>query len=258
VPRLLERFAHFGIHATFFVVARDAEARAATLRALAEAGHEVASHSLTHPPAFASLPADRLQEELRESKRLLESAVGREVAGFRAPHFDLRSGMLAAVAGAGYRYDASGYPTPLLAAARLALAVRGDDPLGALSLTAWPFTLRRAPHAVQTGGRELLEFPAAVTPLLRLPVYHTLRFVTARAAFANRLAGFAARGESLSYTLHAVDALGLAEDGVDPRLRSHPGMAWPLARKLAALDDVLEGILRRYEPRTFRERLADA
>ena len=41
-----------GVRATFFVVGRDAPAIAPTLRALAAAGHEIASHTLTHPMPF--------------------------------------------------------------------------------------------------------------------------------------------------------------------------------------------------------------
>lgn len=255
LPRLIERFARFGVRATFFVVARDAGTQGATVARLSREGHEVASHSLTHPLALTRLPAEELTRELVESRALLARAAGEEIAGFRAPNFDLDARVLRGLARAGYRYDASGYPTPMLLTARLLLAARSGDPRAVLRMRPWPRSFVRHPHRLDRALGGLAEFPTAVTPRLRLPVYHTMRFFSARAPFLRRLEGFAARGEPLSYPLHAVDALGLAEDGVDARLARHPGMALPLEEKLAALDDVLRLIATRFEPAPFRDRL---
>jgi hypothetical protein len=255
LPRLLERCARAGVRATFFCVGRDATAHAAGLGCIAAAGHEVASHSLTHPLALARLPAGALRRELVESKRLLERAIDREVAGFRAPNFDVDARVLGEVAAAGYRYDASGYPTPLLAAARVVLALKGGDPMSVLRMRPFPHSLERAPHRHGAAGG-LAEFPASVTRFARWPVYHTLRLLGGPGPTHRRIEGFARRGEPLSYALHAVDVLGLAEDGVDPRLAPHPGMCLPLADKLSALDQVLGLVAGRFEVTTFLDRLA--
>lgn len=255
LPRLLQCFERHAIRATWFVVARDAAAQAAAVGALIAAGHEVASHSLTHPLAFARLTPERQREELEGSKRALEAAGAGQVAGFRSPNFDMDARALGALAAAGYRYDASGYPTPLLLPARVVLALKSRDPFAVLRLRPWPFTLRRAPHTLDAGGRALREFPVSVTPVTRFPVYHTLRYGTSDARFAATLDGFVRRGESLSYPLHAVDALGLTEDCVDPRLAGHPGMAAALAAKLDLLDRSLKAIAERFETATFRERM---
>ena len=255
LPRLLERCARAGVRATFFCVGRDAAAHAAALGCIAAAGHEVASHSLTHPLALTRLPAGALRRELVESKRLLERAIDREVAGFRAPNFDADARVLGEVAAAGYRYDASGYPTPLLAAARVVLALKGGNPVSVLRMRLFPHSLERAPHRHGTAGG-LAEFPASVTPLARWPVYHTLRLLGGPGPTHRWIEGFALRGEPLSYALHAVDVLGLTEDGVDPRLAPHPGMRLPLTGKLSALDQVLGLIAARFEVTTFQDRLA--
>ena len=55
--------------------------------------------------------------------------------------------------------------------------------------------------------------------------------------------------------LHAVDGIGLTEDGIDARLSKHPGMDRPLAEKIAKLDRVLACIAEHYEVRTYAERL---
>jgi hypothetical protein len=256
LPRLGELFARVGIRATLFVVSRDAAPHAGALRALADQGHEIASHSATHPLALTRLSDAALEHELAGSRAALEAACGAEVSGFRSPNFDMDARVLAALRRAGYRYDASGYPTPVLTAARLLLAIRSRDPLGVLRLRLWPFSWQRVPHRVPAGEGTLEEFPVSVHGPLRLPVYHTARYVMPERSFLAALDALAARGQPLSYPLHAVDVLGLAEDRVDPRLAQHPGMDRPLAAKLELLEHSLRAIVARFEPRTFRERVA--
>lgn len=255
LPRLGEAFARAGVRATLFVVGRDAAAHAADLRALVAGGHEIASHSLTHPLALTRLGEAALARELADSRRGLEDACGAPVVGFRSPNFDMDARTLGALARAGYRYDASGYPTPVLAAARLLLALKSRDPLGVLRLRLLPFSWRTEPHRVPAGGGTLAEFPVSVHGPLRLPVYHTARYVLPEARFIAALDALVARRRPLSYPLHAVDVLGLAEDHVDPRLAGHPGLDWPLERKRALLGASLAAIAARFTPRTFRDRL---
>lgn len=289
LPRLLEIFSRTGVRATFFLVARDAADHRDAIAALAHAGHEVASHSLTHPIAFASLPAERMREELEGSRHALEAAVGAAVIGYRSPNFDMSQRALLALLDAGYRYDASAYPTPFLIPARLLLAIKSRDPAAVFKLKAWPFTWRREPHAwrsnddertpviarsmrangdpagpaapgqrtIRAGerARALHEFPVSVTPGLRAPFYHTARYFMDEPRFERTLEGFMHRGEALSYPLHAVDALGLAEDHVDSRLARHPGMNRTLVAKLDLLERSLASIAARFECVPFRDRL---
>jgi hypothetical protein len=146
----------------------------------------------------------------------------------------------------------------MLVPARLLLALKSRDAGGVLKLRAWPFTWRRDPHRLTVGARTLHEFPVSVTPTLRWPVYHTLRYGMSDGRFARVLDGFVKRGEPLSYPLHAVDALGLAEDKVDPRLAKHPGLGRPLAAKLDLLERTIAAIAARFEPLPFRDRLTAA
>ena len=256
LPRLMEAFARAGVHATLFVVGRDAGRHAASLAALAAAGHEVASHSHTHPMALARLPRERVLAELVDSRAALSRAAGADTIGFRAPNFDLDRRSVPLLAAAGYRYDASGYPSLFLMAARALLTLKSGDPAGVMRLRATPFTWNRRPHRWRAGGHEVVEFPTAVSPVLRLPIYHTTRYLMSEAGFAAHLDGFVRRGEAMCYPLHAVDALGLAEDRVHPRLAPHPGMDFPLETKLRLLDRTLAEIARRFDTVTYREHLA--
>jgi Polysaccharide deacetylase len=255
LPRLIAHFARAGVRATFFVVARDAVSQRAAIAAITTSGHEVASHSLTHPLAFSRLPRERMREELSESRHRLEAVTGEPVLGFRAPNFDLDAVGERELFAAGYRYDASSYPTPLLLPARVVLALKSGDPAGVLRMALWPRSFRRGPHRVNVDLGTLVEFPTSVTPIARMPVYHTMRYFTDRRRFEATLDGFVRRNEPLSYPLHAVDALGLEEDRVDARLARHPGMRVPLAEKLRLLDEVLAAIRARFEVAPFRDRL---
>lgn len=256
IPRLLRIMERTGIRATFFVVGRDVPAHAGVIAAIAAAGHEIASHSQTHPMGFGRLSKERMRAELNESKAALEAAGAGEVIGFRAPNFDVSERLVGALAESGYRYDASAYPTPLLLPARAVLAFKSRDPRGVFRMRVWPSTLERLPYDWSVNSVTVREYPTTVTPLLRLPFYHTMRYFLPLWRFQARLSWFARHGEPLSYPLHAVDALGLVEDGVDARLRRHPGMDWGLERKLDMLEASLEAIAERFEPLPFRDRLA--
>ncbi|MCR4437443.1 MAG: polysaccharide deacetylase family protein [bacterium] len=72
------------------------------LSALAAAGWEVGSHSLSHLP-LTWVGTARLRSELRDSKALLEDRLGRPVRFFSYPFGVLSEGVVAAVQEAGYK-----------------------------------------------------------------------------------------------------------------------------------------------------------
>lgn len=258
LPRLAEVFARCGVRATFFVVGRDAPAIATMLRGLAAAGHEIASHTLTHPMPFVRVARSQIHKEVGESKRLLEEASGSEVIGFRAPNWDMSTRAVMPLAKAGYRYDASGFPTPLQIPARMLLAWKARTPRTLWRMRPWPFTLRRHPYRWEAEGHTIHEFPISVTPLMRFPIYHTSRYMISARAFGGHLDGFVRRGENFYYALHAVDALGQSEDRVNPSLARHPGMEHPLAYKLDLLATSLTAIAERFASTTYRAQLQPA
>jgi len=254
---LLGLFADHGIRATFFVLARDVPAELERLTEIGAAGHEVASHGIDHLPSLSRRPPSEIRDELARSRQRIEAATGREVVGFRAPDWSAGVRLVAALDATGYRYDASLVPSPVLSAGRLLLAARARSLRDALNVRLPP-SLRRVPFRWVSGGAAIIEFPLAVTPRLRLPIYHTLRPSYSDDTFARHLDGFVARGEPLSYALHGVDALGLAEDGVDGRLKAHPGMAASLEAKLALLDGTFGAIAARFSTRPYADRLSPA
>ena len=138
--------------------------------------------------------------------------------------------------------------------ARLVLLAKGQG-ASAAGLRFLPFSWSRRVFDLERGA--LREFPVSVTTWTRFPVYHTAAYLLGERRLVRMVEAVARRGLALSYPLHAVDALGLAEDGVDARLARHPGMDRPLAAKVATLDAVLGAIAARFACIPFRERLGE-
>jgi cystathionine beta-lyase/cystathionine gamma-synthase len=87
-----------------------------------------------------------------------------------------------------------------------------------------------------------VEFPVAVTPRLRLPVYHTFAYFVSAQRFRRNLDALLRSGLPVFYEFHAADLLELVADGVDRRMDRHPGMGDSLARKRALLRETLQTI----------------
>lgn len=110
VELLLELLGQSAARATLFVLGDLARRHGPLVRRLADAGHEIASHGMTHR-LLNRLPAADRRYEIAASKRLLEDVTGAEVAGFRAPCFSIDDASVEMLAEAGYRYDSSLLPT---------------------------------------------------------------------------------------------------------------------------------------------------
>ncbi len=71
------------------------------LRALVEEGHEVGSHTMTHP-ILTQLGGNDLEREVAVSKRVLEGILGRPVSSFSYPNGDYDGRVRRCVEAAGY------------------------------------------------------------------------------------------------------------------------------------------------------------
>ena len=112
VDRLLELLAAHRTRGTFFVLGLVAERTPAVVRAIAGAGHEIASHGWEHR-RVTELTPEEFRTSVRRSKQLLEQMVGVPVLGYRAPSYSIVAGRewaLDVLAEEGYRYDSSLFP----------------------------------------------------------------------------------------------------------------------------------------------------
>ncbi len=256
LPRFLELFAELGIRATFFAIARNARSAegARVHRALVEAGHEVANHSLNHVMTFRVLDLDARRREIADGKAILEDATGRPVVGFRAPAYDVDPATLAILLEQGYQYDSSINPTPFMIPMKWiirALTGRWHVGLGewrhrfAPTTPHWYWRPADGAPRLRHGTEpppdvpSLLELPLSIVPLVRFPFYGTITQILRPHWFAWALAAVRRQRQAINYELHALElgATGPAEDLAE--LGYVPGYGKDGARKAAVLRDTL-------------------
>ena len=96
----------FGHKATFFVVGMFAKKAPSLIKKIADHGHEIGSHSMTHAD-MKLLSGDEFLHEVTRSKDILQDIAGKEVLGFRAPSFSINAEQINMLSQLGYRYDSS-------------------------------------------------------------------------------------------------------------------------------------------------------
>lgn len=152
---LLDLLDEFNVSGTFFVLGWVASRRPALVREIAERGHEVASHGMTHRLVYSQTP-ETFREETRESKRILEDLCQQPVIGYRAATYSITRRSLWALdilREEGFRYDSSIFPMR-------------HDRYGIPDAEPFPH-LRTTPL-----GQTLVEFPISIARLgmLKIPV----------------------------------------------------------------------------------------
>jgi hypothetical protein len=164
--------------------------------------------------------------------------------------------VLKAVQAAGYRYDASMFPTPVLVASRLAAYRRsvGKHSIFSMDLVGSAFA-PVTPHRLGSTSADLMEFPVSVTRWLRFPVYHTLAHLIPAWVFQRGLRAVLCSRMPVCYEFHGADLLDLVQDKVDPRMDRHPGMRVSMERKRTQLREVLRAIARERRVVTYRQAL---
>jgi polysaccharide deacetylase family protein (PEP-CTERM system associated) len=114
VDLLLELLAGTGSRATFFVLGWIARNRPGLVRAISDAGHEVACHGDMHGRVFET-PLAEFREDVRRAKAVLEDQAGAAVTAYRAPEWSMRSAgnpALAVLVEEGFLLDSSLAATP--------------------------------------------------------------------------------------------------------------------------------------------------
>ena len=279
LPRAAVLFRQHGIHVTWFVIGRDADAdaiatdqpaRAANaqrLREHAAAGDELGNHSYSHPYELARLSRTAIDSEITSCDRVLRALNGgTHVRGFRAPGYDVSPAMLDSLARLGYRYDSSVFPAPGYYAAKAivmtALAAIGR-PSGAVltnprALVAPPDPYRPSMTApFRRGQAPLVELPIAVTPWTRVPAIGTTLLV-APTWMRARLLDAMAKRRFFNFELHGIDFADAELDGIPGELVDRqPDLNVPLEKKLERLDSLLDAIRARWDMATLAEVAAE-
>jgi peptidoglycan/xylan/chitin deacetylase (PgdA/CDA1 family) len=83
--RLLDVLGQHNARATFFVLGGFTRQQPGIVRAIADGGHLVGNHTMTHPWLHVQSSA-RIRQELSDCNAVLEDTLGAPVGFFRAPH----------------------------------------------------------------------------------------------------------------------------------------------------------------------------
>src|SRR5262245_47555055 len=265
--RFLELFAELGVRATFFMVGDDIRQKKLSpeiLRRMVAAGHELANHTTTHPDNLSRLSKAQKEEEIVATGRLIESATGQRVVGFRAPCLDVDEDVVDILEQHGYWYESSVLPFYFKQLQEFAygLICRGRF----RSTGAWQNSFAPGDPYVpahgrlhRRGKRQLIEIPIATVPVLRLPFYSTIHFAFGKAAFDASYALLRRGRDRFTYELHSIDLADCAEDRLTeayPGIERHPCLKQPASENAAFLRYAIRRFQEDYRLSTLREMVA--
>jgi len=113
LPRLGELFARHGIAATLFTVGRDLEDDSEGRRIvadLAKAGHEIASHSYSHPYDLVRLGRVKIAAEIDPRRGRHRRGMRPSAGGLPRARYEISAELIEILCERGYRYDSSAFP----------------------------------------------------------------------------------------------------------------------------------------------------
>ncbi len=259
-PRILDLLRDLNLSITFFVVGKDAslEENHTALRAIADAGHEIANHSHLHEPWLHLYSDAELRADFDQAETAIEQATARRPRGFRGPGFSTSPAVRALLVERGYAYDASLFPTVIGPLARAWFFLTSKLPkeekakrsqlYGSLKDSLSPLR----PYEIEPG---LVEIPVTTAPLFRTPIHlsyllflSTVSEPLARLYWRIALTLCRLTGTAPSLLLHPTDFL----DATDvPEMAFFPAMRLPAERKIALVRHTLTTLQRHWQTGTM-------
>jgi len=253
IPDVLEFFDKRRLRITFFVVGRDAvqDLNIAPLRAVIASGHEVGNHSFDHEPWLHRKPKEEIEQEIARAEEAIAGAAGQRPRGFRGPGFSWNADLLDILAGRGYLFDASTFPTFIGPLGRLYYFAKSslterqkEDRKELFGGMAEGFRPVRPYRWRLTGGRTLLEIPVTTMPLLKTPFHLSYLLYLGgispalmRTYFRTALGMCRLARTGVSFLLHPLDFLS-GDDA--PELAFFPAMAMDRKKKRALVADAFD------------------
>ncbi|MDF5751413.1 polysaccharide deacetylase family protein [Spongiactinospora sp. TRM90649] len=84
-PKLLDTLAKNGVKVTFFLVGEMAERRKSVVRRMAREGHEIATHTYSHP-RLTDLDTDEIADEIQGGQEVVRKITGKRPKMVRPPY----------------------------------------------------------------------------------------------------------------------------------------------------------------------------
>ncbi len=85
MPAILDALHKHQVHATFFVVGTLIKEKPELIREIADAGHTVGNHTMTHPDMSGISTKEAFQKQLKDVEALYKEATGNEMTKFYRP-----------------------------------------------------------------------------------------------------------------------------------------------------------------------------
>jgi hypothetical protein len=244
VPRIAEWLDRINVRATFFTIGEYARRYPGTVRQLSDAGHEIASHTHSHPRDFSTLTRIEVRRELDAAHETLTVTSGVEPRGFRAPGFTTSPALIEALGELGYAYDSSIVPswtyTTLKHVYRLAgLASAGylyPESFACVRAPQVPYRISPTRRFQPDDAASLLEIPITTASALQWPLIYGVH-VRAYGRMRQRMERAASSRPFVLMVFHDLE-FATREDlgGLPVGVLTGPHVAEPLDVRLARIE----------------------
>ena len=236
VVRFMDLLDSLKIPGTIFSIAADLLPDAKRiLQDAVSRGHEVASHSLSHPYDLFKLEDPSV--ELEYSRQKLQDATGSDILGFRSPGYNLSPDLLANIV-LHYKYDSSVLPSLPYFFARAAvigsMKIRGRQSSSSVGHFS-NFARQWRPFSWQTGDTKLPELP--MSAVFGVPVIGTT--LATNSLVLRRVLPILKRRKFINIEFHAIDFMD-ESDGLEKGLAVEPSVRVPLNVRLKRFEAALK------------------
>lgn len=265
VETLLDFFAQYGIKTTQFMVGNDFlyEKNHDAIKAIADSGHEIANHSMSHPQGFRWLSPAEKERELADMNAICKQVTGRIPVGFRSPGWNVDDATIPLLNKLGFRYESSVFPTSFMPLLKLShwLSMSKQPKvarttMGQIDYMFAPLSpYHTAGNALgKKGDGPLIEFPLSVSPLLRIPFFATLLLFTGIGFYRALYQRIRAAGLPIHFQMHLSDFIDYSLPELEGQMpdTSHgayipQALHTPLAKKIGIFKQMIEMIAADYD-----------
>lgn len=270
IGNMCDFFGSFGIKSTLFCVGSDLirSANRELIRDAHTRGHEIANHTMNHAQGLRLLPRTRKEEEIAQCEEICESITGEKPIGFRSPGWNIDEEILEILIRRGYQYDSSIFPTflmPIMKAMYLNTKKKGvrEDrtTMGRLRyMFASLKPYRTRANSFRKGIDGLLEFPIAVSPVVRFPLFATMLLKLGLDNFTRTYRKIRKRQMPLQFMLHLFDFVDFSKKRYQQDIDNlnnfyvPQSVTMPYKRKMELIKKAFDLMLDDYEFKTYRER----
>lgn len=260
MPRMIDWAAEHNAKLTLFIVGCDLEVpeHARYVKAWHALGHEIASHSWSHPPQILALDDAAAEAQIRRAHAIIADTIGTAPIGYVAPGWYDDPRIWPVLDELGYAYDCSLFPSWLMMLQPP--AVYWLSPAARDRIRIWRRDWRRvmfgpAQQHESMAHRTLKASPMPVATL-RLPYWHSLAFSLSERT-SQRLIASAMRRRPADY-YHVAHPLDLIDPATD-----FGGQAFTYLRSTVTLEAKLavwKSVMANYASKrivTMRELIVD-